>query len=546
MTESSRFLTNQLLRLRANPAKNPATDVTMGLQDWVNEKNGMRMRILDMLADVLANDFHEYNARPYARLTAKALESLCDFIYPEDTEFKKAVQVVLDFISAKFAASSLQSRRSVPFRRLIDEENSTALFGTDDHSPSDGAAEKNDEETPRFLQLSGALDALNNERRGAISDRNADTISFTGSSTYRVPDLINRLITQNGSTPMWTSYFDRYHHQGYDRSQQVYEVYAGRPLYLLSAGGVFSPGWDPTGALDSVPVLSDVLSATRFHELVQLLSEKDQASGVWTTLMPAGFKVDRKALIRIEGSTNRKNRNNTCVYPPGFACGLNPVLPLLDIWPLVPDLRQVPGIPLPCVQHAEAGWQFVNLATTDPNCGQDLGLYVAFWSSPCQDDACAADAGGDKPSYGFFDVFDAPSQGISFAQFWQTILSNNRGRSFSYRGGNVYTDYFGRNIFFDPGAPIGVWGILNDNQRDMTAWRPAQGDIVRNLYPGSSPGGLWRPSCVEVDNPVLRRRRVLDLSFHDHPAWCEFDIKPSNMCGCDRERCPPDQNIPCP
>jgi hypothetical protein len=228
----------------------------------------------------------------------------------------------------------------------------------------------------------------------------------------------------------------------------------------------------------------------------------------------------RKALIRIEGSTNRQARNNTCVYP-GFACGLNPVLPVLN------PLHPVPGsIPSACVQPAEEGWQFVNLATTDPpDC--NLGLYVAFWSSPCRDDACAADAGGDTPSYGFFEVFDEPSQGISFVQFLNTILYNNRGRSFTYRGANVYTDYHGRNIFFEPGAPIDVWGILNDNDRDMTAWRPARGDIVRNFYP-AGPGGQWRPSCVEVDNPVIGRRLVLDLSIHDHPDRCEFDIKPSN------------------
>src|SRR5262249_22810272 len=100
MTESSRFLTNQLLRLRVNPADADSADAGLGSLRWNNKANGMKTRILDRLADVLAHDFHEYNARPYARLTAKALENLYDF--SRDREVKLASRIVLDFISAKF------------------------------------------------------------------------------------------------------------------------------------------------------------------------------------------------------------------------------------------------------------------------------------------------------------------------------------------------------------------------------------------------------------------------------------------------------------
>jgi hypothetical protein len=499
-----------------NPAKDDATDAAVGYK-YVNAKNGMRDRILTTLSDILANDFHEYNARPYARLTAKALENLYDF--SDDLEVRRSAGIVLDFLSAKFAVSSNSARRSVPFRRLIDAENDTALFGLDD-SPS-GA--KNDEELPRFLQLSGELRVLQNERRGALSDRNAGPMVVTSTSTYSVPPLIQDLM--EGST---TPYFDRYHHEGY-------ELYVGHPLYLLSAGGVYRDGWDPSRwlltpldvatSLIGDPVLGPLLTETVIRGLVNGFVEKEQASAVATTLMPTNGGVDRNDLIRIEGSVDRKKRNNTCITH-GFACGLNPKMP--------------ESIPAGCIESPpdDSNWQFVNLDSTAAPCLVNLGLYVAFWSSPCPDwdDECRQAAGGDHPSFGFFEVFDGPSQGISFRQFMDRVVAVNRGKSRGWRGRNSYITYAGSEILFEPGSPIDSWGILGGGDRDMTAWRPAQGDVINNLYP-ESPSGQWRRSCVEVDNWNRHRKLILDLSDPQHPISCEVDLVPNRMYGCDHQRC---------
>ena len=62
MTESSRYLTNQLLRHRLNPTKQDAIDKQTGYV-YVNEKNGMKHKLLDRLPKILAEDLHEYNAQ---------------------------------------------------------------------------------------------------------------------------------------------------------------------------------------------------------------------------------------------------------------------------------------------------------------------------------------------------------------------------------------------------------------------------------------------------------------------------------------------------
>ena len=120
MTESSRYLSNQLIRAQLNPLKIPAIDAATKNR-YVNDTNGMKSKLLEKLASFLSNDFHEYNARPYTRMTAKALENLHDF--SEHREVRRGANIVLDYISAKFATSSASSGRSVPFRRRTEYEN---------------------------------------------------------------------------------------------------------------------------------------------------------------------------------------------------------------------------------------------------------------------------------------------------------------------------------------------------------------------------------------------------------------------------------------
>jgi hypothetical protein len=499
MTESSRYLSNQLIRAQTNPLKIDAIDKITKYR-YVNDKNGLKDKLLERMANVLAGDFHEYNARPYARLTAKALENLRDFA--EDREIRRGAKMVLDYVSAKFATSSSVSRRSVPFRRLTENENKTNLLW-----------DVADEETWRFIQLTGAVSVLEHDQSGNLPFRAAGPMLVTSTSVYRVPALIEDLIAKPDDRD---AFFQRYKHE-------AYEVYYGHPSFLISAGGVFRPGWDPDHwdhigidaamtAITGNPVLGPLLGETVGISLVNGIVEKEASSALPTVLIPTAHGTDRNNLIRIDGSADRKLRNNTCVYGPGFACGLNPYLP--------------PGFEK-CTKHHGENWSFVDLADTGDTCEND-GIFVVFWRSQCDDSDCSDRAGGDRPGYGFFEVIEK-THDITLGKVMYTTLANNGGRLFPSRLASTYTTFGGTDIHFAADAPVDSWGILDPTIGDM------KGDIVNNLYPGNND---WRKSCVEVDNAFQSKRLILD--FHDPkaPRWCEIPIKDPIKYGCAREPCP--------
>ena len=271
------------------------------------------------MANFLGSDFKEYNARPYARLMAKALENLYDF--SEDRAIRRGARLVLDYISAKFAASSSQLRRSVPFRRLPENATGSRFF----HAAE--GERTADEETFRFIQLAGVSDVLRNEQHGIVHNYAANPMLVTSTSGYQVPDLVLDMIREQGGKQ---SYFQAFHHEGY-------ELYTARSTYLISAGGVFRPGWDAdaissltidaaTTALVGDPILGTLLGETLVKSVIDGVAARTKPA-IATTLMPVRGALSGNELIRVEGAADPTRRNNTCVHPLGFACGLNPVIP---------------------------------------------------------------------------------------------------------------------------------------------------------------------------------------------------------------------------
>jgi hypothetical protein len=516
MTESSRYLTNQLIRAQTNPLKVDAIDKTSGYR-FVNEKNGMRGKILERLQKVLADDFHEYNARPYTRLTVKSLENLHDF--SDDREVRRGAKMVLHYVSAKFAASSSASRRWVPWRRLTEHENNTGLFG-----------EYSDESTWRFMQLVGAVDVLESDKAGKVPYSESLPMLVTSTSKYRVPDLIEDLIANPDDRG---AFFQRYKHEGY-------ELYVGQPKFLISAGGVYRPGWDETfwdhvtldvaiTALVGNPILGPLLGETVVPMLINSIAEKEASSAVPTVLIPAKHGTEETELIRIDGAADRALRNNTCVALPGFACGLNPDRP---------DKFE------PCTKHVGDHWMFIDLADANPSCetwvindktfaGID-DIFVVMWKSACDDSTCSEHAGGTAPTYGFFEVIEK-THDITLGKVISTTLANNGGRNFPSRSPAVYTTFDGTDIHFQMDTPVDTWGISDPAIDSMKDWRLAQGTIVNNLYPGNND---WRHACVEVDNWHLEKRLILDFHDANDPRWCEIAIKEPIKYGCAREPCP--------
>ena len=87
-------------------------------------------------------------------------------------------------------------------------------------------------------------------------------------------------------------------------------------------------------------------------------------------LMPTGLGNDWRDFVRIGGEVKEGSRINTCVAP-GFACGLNPEIPV--------------GLPPACVK-TDGDWTFSNFADNTPDCPLDFGFYAAVYSKYCDSD----------------------------------------------------------------------------------------------------------------------------------------------------------------
>jgi hypothetical protein len=501
MTESSRYLTNQLIRKGMAP-----TDPSYPRYD--NQANGLRHKLLEKLSRFLNDDFHEYNARPYALFSLSALHNLRDFA--EEREVRRGAKLVLDYLAAKFAVSSSWSRRVVPYRRLTESESVTDLFHEDA-----------DEETSWMLQLTGDTRFLAEQCASRMPNTTAMSMAKPGTSIYRVPGLIADLMIhpEHAGDPA----YQRFRHEGY-------ELYYRRPTFLLSAGGVHRPGWTPdaweqvgidgaVGLVAGHPLLGPLLGETLVRELIESTAEKETASALPITLMPTRGGTDWSHFIRIDGAPRREERNNTCVSPPGFACGIDPVIP--------------PTIPESCKKQV-GHWTFVNLNDGPPGCDK-FGFLVAFWSDVC----AGGDGCGSGQRFGFFEVIQANAD-ITFDLVVSKVLANNAGATFAPRERNVYTTFGGDKIPFTPMTPIDTWPIWNGNQRvDMRASRPIRGDLMNNLWPQDDVGALWRKNCVEIDNPFLQRRLILDFRNPAEPSWCEISTTGFIQKGCKREPCDP-------
>jgi hypothetical protein len=279
VTESSRYLTNQLRMAEVAKSHPPGSlEYEAARKTFDNSVNKLEDWMLTELQGFLKRDFHEYNARPYARLSVMALRNLAD--YAESPAVKEEARMVLDYLAAKFAVSSSGLRRSAPFRRRNERINFAPLFSSD-----------SDEQTWYFMTMAGDTDAINSLQQGHANWSSAETMAYSGLGTYRVPDLIIQTMIDK-STP----YFQVFRHEGV-------ELYASTNSFLISSGGDFEPS-EPR------------------DRILGIDSKDTRGSAIPTVLVPRSFGISRDEMIRIEGDLDPSKRTNTCVAP-GFACGLN-------------------------------------------------------------------------------------------------------------------------------------------------------------------------------------------------------------------------------
>jgi hypothetical protein len=316
MTEAARYLTNQLLLKQAAEDHDANTEAFAAAdRKYNNERNGMNEWMLQHLQGFLKNDFHEYNSKPYVRLTVKALQNLAAYADPAPPNQKVglAATMVLHHLAGRFAVSSSELRKASPFRRQGKLKDMPELLGR--HS---------DGESWRFLLLTGNTDVLLKERFGRANWVAHSTMSHprvkpgTKTMRYQLPPLIADLIVNDRHRTFWQGI----RHEGV-------EINAATPDFLISGGG----RWEPR-------TTRDMLWGSKVLKAFSVDPKDTHGNAMPTTLMPTAHGDDLNDLIRIKGHSDREKRNNTCVGP-GFACGLNPS---------VPDamLRRFPARPRPC------------------------------------------------------------------------------------------------------------------------------------------------------------------------------------------------------
>ncbi len=305
LTEISQYITNQLLqkRLAQRSEYDPRFD---------NRRNGMDEFFLRHLQRFLIEDFDEFNSRPYQKLTTWALTALYE--HAQNPRVKLASQMVLDYLAAKYAASSKSGRRSVPFRRQPQYRFEPDLVRTDS-------------ENLRFALYAGNLDHFDEALLRAPLEAYPQVLQSLAS--YRVPDLILDLVLRDEA--QGREFWQGFHHS-------AWEVYAGSPSFLLSGGGRHVNAFD--GATGSLT-----------------------AWAVPTVLIPASGGTSRDQMIRFEGSTTEAFKNNLCVAP-GFACGTG--------------LRIPPEILRTCSFRPMQDTQWTFLDLTSPGCSSRWGFYVAI------------------------------------------------------------------------------------------------------------------------------------------------------------------------
>ena len=527
MTQSARYLTNQLLFDRTRIAQ------------YDNRANGLADWWLGRLRDFLRRDFIEYNSRPYTGYSLAALQNL--YSYAEDTRVQNATKMVLDYLSAKIAVSSINGRRSVPYRRRASHYD-------DDFSVS-----------PDPNMLRSFILAGNTEMLGDISTQFDQgpcgsggnpipcdinffwhdaqgkaylpwrwpamkapqhflwEMTMAGVSNYRIPDPILDLIVNRDH---------RNFYQGFEHFSE--EIYASSSSYLISGGGSPSP------------------YAYVVDLGVKTMGDKEDIGQVPpTTFMPYGAYRTRDFMVRFNGEDDpsSSNRYNLCVAP-DFACGTNTRIPVNYLDPKWYDSKWsyynqgTPADKRACVER-RGSWLFFNRSgpicghfTYPPEClASSRRVGMLSKGAVQQQEASgvcrlpgyylAISGGGD---YGVLEAYDTyiPGHDLTFEEF-KTQVPRNNPRPFSRTGTNSYLTIGGKRIQFVISPQSRVLSVTPGTSRPPQStflW----GDIMNS-------GGYFGNGLITIRNPYTNEVGTMDdrqASNPVGPAWKQPFVPPAD------------------
>jgi hypothetical protein len=442
MIESARYLTNQILYADSG---DPTFD---------NEANGMNQFWLRRLQGFMKNDFWEFNSKVYQAYTDNAIQNLFDF--SKDRRVKMGARLVLDYVSAKFAASQNFLRRFPPYRRHVSDLSFDLLTHID-------------QQTARFTTLSGNFEVFADPgfqhpfQPPAIAF--ADRMLMADVSTYRVPNAMLDLIV-NQQHP---AFYQRFSHYGL-------ETYSSRPDYLISAGGF----WTPSQGTLTLPGFGCVAGCD------------DEGPPVPITLMPSDEFMSVGDMIRFEPAGARTDAQ-TCVAP-DFACGVNLRIPNLYV-----DANKRNQ----CWQSVAANggtWTFINFSDAgcnphNPGGQAPFGFLAAAWQGPGS--GPPPQGQGNIDNFGVLEVHPRDPS-LTFGQFASGVLQRNQA-TFTLSGTNAYRMTSGTTLRFtvpytappppNPAGPFApfAWPFvtlgdpnLDRPGADATLWPLAVGDVVNS------------------------------------------------------------------
>ena len=519
MILTARYLTNQLLYPRDPDVRHD------------NRRNGSDPHsnttdvILSLLRNILRGDFSEYNAKNYQTETRFALLNLATYAY--DKEVRLGARMVLDYISARYAVTSNDLRRMLPFRRRNEHPKVSILgkWGVPDcpnvpvpqgcspdpgPAPYDGIMDVGlldwvlgaDPLTMNFALQAGNTRALEEpfircspphkdhgcQRypvRGIPKSiaHDGGEPSIEALTDYRLPPSIHDLIVNDPKRRFYQKLhrISRPEETGGNRNCDNWEINAGSSSYLITAGG--SP--------------CDYAVNPRFAGILFTDETQQKGVAVTTSFMPTGKSAD----VQIHDASNLIQFSNFSDDREGVAnYGVGPDIAFGHAMYLPKWVTDQTG-PLP-----ERGFVFVN-----KNKGPKLpGFYLAIFHDH---------------GFGLLEAFDTwRNDKVTFDQFKTAVLNSNRDFKLE---NNVETEYVtqanhrvrlviwnnGERLDVENGAQ--VLGIRY-GQREPNDQIGDAGNDTSKFLNGTILNNP-REAVVEIHNPHLGTTIVLDMNDRWNP-----------------------------
>jgi len=486
MILTARYLTNQLLYQRTHH------------EDYDNRRNGSVMGgpncmdlLLAVLRDILRGDFSEYNAKNYQSHTRYAILNLYHFAY--DHEVRLAARMVLDYIAARIAVSSSDLRRLVPFRRRNEGKNVTrdkqGFMQIGLVEMTAGA----DPSMQHMAMLAGNT-RIYATRNWLVKTNDQDGNEFIpyALGDYRLPLPVHALFVSDAHR----RFYQKTHRTPLGdpevggRNCDNYEIYAGSPSYLLTAGGAFA-----TWAVDPGPVTHSS----------KLRRENDQQLGVAlpSSFMPTpratsdcGDQTSAESVIQFGRFSDVSGVFNYGVAP-DFACGPHMFIPRWCDAAMSSDS-----------DAATAPFKFVNRGSA----GAGPGFFLAIYQD------------GDFAVLEAFDTWVHPE--VTFNAFRSGVVAKNRGLTVrGLRNGvtDEYTTQAGNVVRFtitdrpgDYGARIDAVDATNSRHPAADSLSAVSGLAADAFLVGTVLNSIGN-GIVEISNQPLGSKVILDMSDQARP-----------------------------